>query len=220
MSEEKKDSAMVPAESQASKNLQAMDTPTNYIPSLKITYAISEHFIQQKAKLGEFFYNNELALGTSIKASAVGYRYQVIARDKNSKDFVESLVLAESDTPFRMRDEYKDFCKQNVKHDIIDGVDILLFLPDHNLYCVLFCRKKLLKGGLQILEKGANGSIVKITTIPKSWKKLSWYVLEVQGLGEKVECPDVDSKLEIYNSQTVEQSSTDDTDGEGDERQR
>ena len=212
--------SLVPQDSKAEQNLQTMDTPTNYIPSIKITYAISEHFQQQKAKLGDFFYNNEQSLGNTIRATAIGYRYQVMAIDRETKDFLESMVLKESETPFRERKEYVDFCKQHVKDDIQDGVDILLFLPEFNLYGVLFCKKKLLNGGLQILKKAGNGNIVQIKTVKKDWKKLVWFILEVQGLGEKVETPDIESKLEIYNAQTVEEAQKDDTEGKGEERDR
>lgn len=192
----------------AEKNLAAMDTPTTYIPGIKVTYGISEHFQQGKAKLGDFFYNNELSLGTSIVATAVGYRYQAMSIDKSSKDFVESLVLGESDTPFRQRPEYKAFCERNLTNDIIDGVDILLYLPEHNIYGVIFCKKKLLSGGLAILAKGSKGATVTINTVKKEWKKFVWFILDVKPTGKTVKVDEADLKLEIYNANIDENTST------------
>lgn len=215
----KDENALVPKDSQAEKNLATLDIPSTYVPGIKVTYAISDHFIQKKAELGEFYYNNELALGNTMQVTALGYRYQAMAIDKASKEFSESLVLAESDTPFRERKEYAEFCENHKADDIRDGVDILLFLPERNLYGVLFAKKHLLKGGLQILEKASNGSIVQVKTIPKEWKKFKWYILEVIPTGNKVEVPRIEETLEIYNSQVIEASS-EDAKGEEDGRER
>ena len=189
--------------SDSRSNLTAMAESVSFIPSIKITYAISTHFQEGKAKLGDF-YLNEQSLGNTIKATALGYRYQAIAIDKNTKDFLESLVLGESSTPFRERNEYQEFCKKHSTDDVADGVDILLFLPEHNMFGVLFCKNKLAKGGYQILEKGALGNIVVIQTDKKEWKKLSWFELIITPTSESVEVPQMDEKLTIYNSQVLQ----------------
>lgn len=196
------------------KNLISMDTPTNYIPSIKLTYSSSEQFIQQKAKVGDFYYNNELTLGSSIKATALAYRYQVIAIDRESREFNGSLILGEHETPFREREEYVKFCQEHIDDIVEDGIDILLFLPENNLFAVLFAKKKLLKGGLSILQKGSNGNIVLVKSILKNWKKLNWLILEVNVTGEKVEVPNIDEKLEIYNSQKAENITEENTEDE------
>ncbi len=203
MSKKSKDNALVPQNSQAQKNLQSLDIPTTYIPTIKVTYPISEHCMQQKANPGEFYYNNELSLGNTIQVTALGYRYQAMAIDKTTKEFVESLVLGENVTPFREREEYIAFCKSVFPADIQDGIDILLFLPEHNLFGVIFTKKKLLKGGLEILDKASDKKIVQVKTIPKNWKKFNWYILEVTPTGETVEIPRIEETLEIYNSQTI-----------------
>lgn len=184
-------------------NITTMTEATNFIPSIKVTYAISDHFAQGKAKLGDFFLDDQ-SLGAEIKATALGYRYQAIALEKEGANFVESLVLGESETPFRDRKEYKSFIEKNNQHDIQDGIDILLYLPDHGLFGVLFTKKKLAKGGLQILENAGGGHVVSIKTIKKEWKKFTWFELEVNPTGEKIKIEHSEEKIEIYKNQIIE----------------
>ena len=202
----------------AESNLAAMDIPISYIPSLKITYKTSKHFEEGKAKLGDFFLN-EQSLGSEIEVTALGYRYQAMARDKVTKEFQETLILAESKTPFRQRTEYIQFVKENErKCDIIDGIDVLLYLPKQNLFGVLFAKKKLQAGGLAILKVASEGKIAKIKTVPKEWKTFAWYVLNVVPTAEVVLVEDAEEKLEIYTSQTTDGTFAEETETSGRQR--
>ncbi len=195
---------------EAAKNLADIQEPKNYVPSLKITYQTSEHFGEGKANLGDFFLSDQ-SLGGTIQVTAISYRYQAIALEQESKSFLESLVMGEGDVPFRETKEFKAFCTKH-KDDTVDyGIDILLYLPEHNLFGVLFAKKKLLKGGLLILEKGGNGNLLSIKTIPKAWEKRKWYELEVTPMGKKINLPDeTDDKVEIYENQIISSISEND----------
>lgn len=202
----------------AEQNLNAMSAPATFIPPIRITYALSKHFKEGKAKLGEFFYGNDLALGNTIKVTFIAYRYQAMAINKNSRDVEESLVLGEHAIAFRKRQEYINFCLNNKRHDIIDGIDLLLFLPEHNLFGVLFAKKHIYDGGLQIIRKASKGKIAQIKTKHQEYRSKEWYTLEVQGLDEIIEIPDVEEKIEIYNNQI--ENAEEDTEGKTDGRER
>jgi len=195
-----KDTSLIPKS--AESNLANIAEPTNYVPSIKVTYKTSTHF-PDKAKLGDFFLEDQ-SLGSEMQITAIAYRYQAIALTKESKSFMESLVMGEGAVPFRESSEYLNFVKKHADDDVAYGIDILLYLPEYNLYGVLFCKKKLLKGGLLILKYAGKSNLVSIKTIPKNWEKLEWYELEVTPLGKKVETPDSDKKVEIYESQIVQ----------------
>ena len=196
-----KDTSLIPKS--AESNLANIAEPTNYIPSIKVTYQTSVHFGEKKADLGDFFLEDQ-SLGNEIQVTAIAYRYQAIALTKESKSFIESLVMGEGAVPFRDSKEYLDFVKKHADDDVAYGIDILLYLPEYNLYGVIFCKKKLLKGGLLILKLAGKGNLVSIKTIPKSYEKLTWYELEITSLGKKIEIPDSDKKVEIYESQIVQ----------------
>ena len=192
--------SLIPKEAQ--DNLKKMGAPTNYVPSIKITYAISPHFSEGKAKLGDFYFNDQ-SLSNEIKITALTYRYQAIALDSDSKRFIESLILGESAVPFRETEEYQKFIVKHKDDEVQDGFDILVYLPEYKMFGVIFCKKKLIKGGLQILELAGNGNVVSVKTIPKKWESLAWYELEVKPTNQKVATPDSEKVEEIYKNQII-----------------
>lgn len=205
---------------QAQKNLADIAEPVNYVPSIKITYQTSDHFAEGKAKLGDFFLDDQ-SLGNEIHVTALAYRYQAIALKKESSGFLESLVMGEGSIPFRETPEYLAFIKKYKDDTISYGIDILVYLPEHNLYGVLFCKKKLLKGGLKILELAGNNKVVSIKTVEKNWETKKWYELAITPLGRKIEAPSSEDKIEIYESQiitTMDKSDKKSTDNSGRKR--
>lgn len=186
------------------KNALEMHSSSGFVPSIKITYALSQHFKDGKAKLGDF-YLDETSLGGSIEATALNWRYQFVAIQQG--EFVESLVVPNTiDLNNLWEDErVKAFKEKNSKCDINHGIDILLYLPKQDSFGVLFCSKKLAKAAFPILENADDGKIVKISTVKKEYKKFEWYELEVASTGGSVNVPSPGAKTEVYLSQIVEE---------------
>jgi hypothetical protein len=186
----------------AKNNLSDMVTDKTFIPPIKVTYKTSDQFATQKAKLGDFFFEDQ-SLGSSIKAVALAYNYQVMALDSGDKSFKDGLTLPESDIKFRNRPEYVSFCQKNAGDDIVDGVNILTYLVDYEKFGSLFAKKKLLRGGLQFMEQSNKTTICTVTTVKKGFQKLEWYVLEVAITKDILNVEGVDEKLAIFNGQSI-----------------
>lgn len=190
---------------QAQNNIEEMCN-TTYIPSIKITYGVSPHFLEGKAKLGDFFLDDQ-SLSPKLKVVVVGYRYQAMAITKSTKEFVENIICPEGDKPFRQRKEYIDFVAKHQKegNDVTDGIDVMLFLPDYNVFGSFFGKKKTLSGVIKMLSLGGQGKVTHLETIKKEWRKFSWYELLVTDTGETISTiPHMEEKLLIYNSQAEE----------------
>lgn len=186
----------------ARKNLPMLVENT-FVSPLKVTYKTSDHFAEGKAKLGDFFLE-DVSLGSSIEAVALAYNYQVMALDHETKEFKESLILPESDIPFRDRTEYKNFVQKHAGEDIADGINVLVYLPNIQKFGSLFAKKKLLKGGLKLLELSNKTTICIIKTVEKTWAKNVWYVLDVTPTPNKVkEIEKLEDQLKIFNNQQV-----------------
>jgi len=184
------------------ENLTSMITDKSFIPGIKVTYKTSDQFVTQVAKLGDFFFDDQ-SLGGSIRGIALAYNYQVIALDSADKSFKDGLTLQESDTKFRDRKEYIEFCQRNAGDEIQDGINILTYLVDLEKFGSLFAKKKLLRGGLKFIEVSNKSRVCTIATVKKTWQKLEWYVLEVEPTKDILNVDGVDEKLSIFNGQSV-----------------
>jgi hypothetical protein len=186
----------------------ALKVSESYVPSLKITYALSDHFKQGKAKLGNFFLE-DTDLGPSIKATALAWRYQFVALKDG--EFAGSLVVPNTiDLENLWADSrVKDFTDKHGT-DVNHGIDILLYLPEQKVFAVLFCAKKLAKAAFPILENGGSGAVVSISTVAKEWKKFSWYELSVTPLAESVAVPPTSENAERTYLAQIAQPAEDD----------
>lgn len=182
-------------------------SPTNFVPSLKITYGVSPHVGEDGSKVGDFFLDGT-NLGTKIKCLSLGYRFQVMALDEKSGDFLESIILTKDKAPevnFKDRKEYKEFIKVHQKDDVVDGFDELLYLPETNQFGILFFKKKLAKSAAPTLDLSNKGNFVTLETVKQEYKKYSWYTLNVEGTKEKAELPqNAEEMLNLYYSQVEE----------------
>lgn len=173
------------------KNVQSVKTPANFIPEIKITYKTSQHFGDGKAKLGDFFFE-DTSLGQEISVVPIAYNYQAIARKRGEPgkgDFIDKLVLPESDLAFRDNPAYHEFSTKYNEADIEEGLLILLYLPDTNIFGVLFAKKFLAEGGFNILKSGGDYRVLKVKTEKQANKKQDrvWFTLSVSDTGRNLQ---------------------------------
>jgi len=193
---------------QQEKSIEQIKQPTSFIPSMSVTYKTSKAFEEGKAKIGDF-YLEEQSLGTTISVVVLGYNYMCIARGETG-EFIAKLILHPSDVSFRDNPQYIEFAKKHATDNLEEGVDILCFLPDHNLFGAFFAKKKLTEGGLEMLKMGGGQRILKVTTVKQTNKKetLTWFTLSVNATPDTAETiKDKDEKLDVFKKSIVEDAS-------------
>ena len=198
------------------KSVAEIRTPPSFIPELKVTYKTSDHFAKGKAKLGEFFLDNQ-ALGTKINVVLLDYRFQSIARkvkEPGKGSFVDKIILKRDGNSFYENPLYKEFKKKNEAQcgqEFEDGADLLLFLPDFNLFGALFGKKKLADGAYEILQKGGNKRVLNISTMHQQNKDASrvWFTIDpVQATTTKLEKIEGEKeRIEVFQK-SIEEAAT------------
>jgi hypothetical protein len=183
-------------------NLSAFTSTANFVPSIKICYSQSKVFKESKVKLGNW-YIDETDLGNEIKVTALDYRIQFVALTKTG-DFKGSIVFGKNDE-VHSDPKYKAFVEQNKDNVVNDGIDILCYLPERNIFGVIFCSKKLKKAAMPILDNAGGGSVVTLRTRSNKYEKLEWYEVDVTPTADSVTVPDAaEDQLLTYKAQIVQ----------------
>lgn len=182
--------------------------PTSFIPEMKVTYQTSKAFKEEKAKRGDFFLD-ETSYGPEINVIALGYNYQAIARN-DAGDFIDKIIFPQGNVSFKNNPLFDEFEQKNKGMNIEKGLLILMYLVDKNLWCVLFAKKALVDGGIDILNKAANRRVLTVTTQKEENQKKTreWYTLKVKDTMKNIPAlKDEEEKRELFKKDIMQLAS-------------
>lgn len=174
-------------ESSALKEMSASD----WIPRLSIGYATSDSVKHGKANLGDFVLSNETSLGNKIKVVILSYRVHAAVVDKK-KNNIDSHFYISRDykEPLALHEEFQAFMNQPVGlgKEVQEGIDLFMYLPEHNSFAQLWCKKTLKRSANTCFAASRGGRVIEIATVMREnrARTRSWFELSTAQTGECV----------------------------------
>jgi len=179
--------AQMPATTEGAPRDMAAVATSAFIPTLTIAYGLSESVKKRVAQLGEFVLAGQTSLGPKIEVIFLQYRIHA-CRVKNKSEIVDHCFHITGS--IQNDPEYQKYisAKQDVGVELVQGTDLLFWIPAANAFAVFYCKKTLASYAMDIYRQGAGGHLVGIETVlaENRNRTRSWYNLLISPLNRAV----------------------------------
>jgi hypothetical protein len=127
----------------------------SFLPQLKITSKLHEHFkSEEETPVGDFYLDG-VTLGKELDIYIVHFCYMGLALKKGTWEFKGKIIFEYNVENIATNAKYKEFVAEVTKDPEVEvslGANLLLYIPKLDKFCTLFCKGKILSGaGAEIL---------------------------------------------------------------------
>jgi hypothetical protein len=172
----------------ASADITSVQT-TSWVPSLSVAYGTSKAVKERRANIGDFVLAGQTSLGTSIKAVVCTYRLRAAVWNDKTKQYGDSCYhMHNNELSVKNDEQYNKFLNQALRagEEIQSGTEFLLFLPEQNVFAIIFL-KKTLTSYIQPIWNCGPGRLIQLSTMLIKGKYNEWYGFDVIPLARALE---------------------------------
>lgn len=156
---------------------------SDYVPYLTIVYKTSKAFENGLAKIGDLFLGGKTTLGNIVKMVILDYRVHCAVNNTDDYSFTSEFFIPSSNKePLSSNEKYINFMSQDTRSNekLIEGSDLLIWLPDHNSFAQFFCKASLARYGSPMYKASRGGRVIEVTGNKEEGKQnKSWVSLTI-----------------------------------------
>ena len=184
-------------------NTEGLSSSLTFLPDFALAYAISKTVtVKGIARPGEFTLGGQTSLGKKVEVVPLDFRRH-LGYQKDDYSYEAEMFHFSDMGDVRDNEEYTQFrdnCPKNL--ELVEGVDLLLWLPEQRVFCKMFLKKTTVKYAKQIVDDGIGGRVLEISTEVQSKGSKTWYNINVVKtqkalLGSKLQAVDACVELPI-----------------------